>query len=222
MARSCSTWGRRWDSFLLQRNRSDYWTANRWLFAGRIRGQATAKRDGSEGRLVFPALLGSSCSARFSQPSSVIFMPGVRIPCSPAHRSATAWVGRSGGVHDRRCFCFQSGSKDAIAGCNPKKAVEIEHGFLRDVMVGRMALVARFAVRHNNVESVGGSALERSRPDASGEPPGSAAPKAARVRKLGSAVVPTTASAPLRRKMRRVDGHKTLLLAVSSWFLANG
>jgi hypothetical protein len=34
--------------------------------------------------------------------------------------------------------------------------------------------------------------------------PASTAPKAARVRKLGTAAVPTTASALLRRKMRRV------------------
>src|ERR1017187_4275813 len=41
--------------------------------------------------------------------------------------------------------------------------------------------------------------------------PGSAAPNAARVRKLGSAVVPTTAIAPLRRKMRLVMDMENLL-----------
>src|SRR5208283_2348851 len=47
--------------------------------------------------------------------------------------------------------------------------------------------------------------------------PGSAAPKAARVRKLGSAVVPTTASAPLRKKIRRVMDIRN-----GSWLLAPG
>src|ERR1700721_568354 len=47
--------------------------------------------------------------------------------------------------------------------------------------------------------------------------PGSTAPNAARVRKLGSAVVPTTANAPLRRKMRRViDIKSNLNLQLSS------
>src|SRR5258708_32044213 len=50
-------------------------------------------------------------------------------------------------------------------------------------------------------------------------PPFSTAPKAARVRKLGTAAVPTTASALLRRKMRRVMDMRT---APGFWLLALG
>src|SRR5882762_7955758 len=85
-----------------------------------------------------------------------------------------------------------------------EKAVEVEHGFLGDVDGWPHGVISGLAVGHNDVEAVGCAALEDYY-----QTPGSAAPKAARVRKLGSAVVPTTASAPLRRKMRLVIGMGT-------------
>src|SRR5579872_5889342 len=53
--------------------------------------------------------------------------------------------------------------------------------------------------------------------------PASTAPNAARVRKLGTAAVPTTASALLRRKMRRVIDMVTRSwpLALSFWLPAS-
>src|SRR5690242_9305658 len=54
--------------------------------------------------------------------------------------------------------------------------------------------------------------------------PGSWAPNAARRRKAGIAAVPTTVSALLRRKMRRVfmEHLCSWLLALGSWLLALG
>jgi hypothetical protein len=58
-------------------------------------------------------------------------------------------------------------------------------------------------VRHNDVEAVGRSALkDHDQPLVANAGIGRA--KGGARQKLGSAVVPTTASAPLRRKMRRV------------------
>ena len=73
----------------------------------------------------------------------------------------------------------------------------------------------RLAVRHDDVQSVRRAALE-DHDQALGALPGSTAPKAARVRKLGIAVVPTTARALLRRNTRRVMDMEHLQFSVLS------
>ena len=58
-------------------------------------------------------------------------------------------------------------------------------------------------MRHHNIQTVGRAALE-DYDQAFGARARLAAPMAARARKLGTAAVPTTASALLRRNTRRV------------------
>jgi len=130
-------------------------------------------------------------------------------------------VGRSGGVHDRKMLLLPERFKGRHRRMQSEKAVEIEHGFLRDVDGRTHGVVARFAVRHNNVESVGGSALkdhdQTLRANA-----GIGRAKGGARQETGSAVVPTTASAPLRRKMRRVMDikHCSWPLALGFWLMA--
>ena len=139
------------------------------------------------------------CSVRLSQPSSVALHAGragfhviLRIEVR-ARR-----VGRSGGVHDREMPLVPQRLERRHAGCSPKKPSR-SITVARNVDARPHRVVRRLAVRDDDVEAVGRAALEDY-----DQPlvaiPGSAAPKAARVRKPGTAAVPTTAIAPLRRK----------------------
>jgi len=114
-------------------------TATAGSLPERIRGSDGPNAMARKADLSFPALLGSSCSARFSQPSSVIFMPGVPIPCSPAHRSATAWRRAIRRVHDRKMLLLPERFKDAIADAIRKSRRDRATDFFGMLMVGRMA-----------------------------------------------------------------------------------
>jgi hypothetical protein len=76
-------------------------------------------------------------------------------------------------------------------------------------------------VRHNNVESVGGSALkdhdQTLRANA-----GIGRAKGGARQETGERGGADYCQRSVAKKNASSDGHKTLLLAVSSWFLANG
>ena len=117
---------------------------DRRLFAGENARQRRAERDGAEGGLSFlrfaARLPGRSRRARFSQPSSVTFTPGVPDSMkSCASKCERVGSGDPAACTMARCFCFQSGSNDAIAGCNPKKPSRSSTDFFGMLMVGRMA-----------------------------------------------------------------------------------
>src|SRR5208282_3390090 len=120
-------------------------TATAGSLAGRMRGsdgpRAIARRaDLSFPELPGPELPGSSCRARFSQPSSVTFTPGVPDSMkSCASKCEREGSGEPAACTMARCFWFQSGSNDAIDGCNPKKPSRSNTDFFGMLMVGRMA-----------------------------------------------------------------------------------
>src|ERR1700716_3571064 len=70
------------------------------------------------------------------------------------------WIGRSGRVHDREMLLFPERLKSRHCWMQSEKAVEVEHGFLRDVDGRTHGVVTRLAVGHDDVEAVGRAALE--------------------------------------------------------------
>ena len=96
-----------------------------------------------------------------------------------------------------------------------EEAVEIDHRIARNIDAGPHGVITLLAVRHHDIQSISRAALEN---DDKRLLPAwvSAAPIAARARKLGTAAVPTTAIALLRRNTRRVIDIKQLLAAISS------
>src|SRR5664279_2620719 len=82
----------------------------------------------------------SSCSARFNQPSSVTFTPGVPDSMkSCASKCERVGSGDPAACTIAKCFCCQSGSRDDNDGCNPKKPSRSITDFLGILIVGRIA-----------------------------------------------------------------------------------
>src|SRR6202158_278302 len=70
------------------------------------------------------------------------------------------WIGRSGGVHDGEMLLFPERLKSGHRRMQSEEAVEIEHGFFRNVDGRPHGVVAGLAMGHNDVEAVGCTALE--------------------------------------------------------------
>jgi hypothetical protein len=142
-------------------------------------------------------------SERLSHPSSVAFTPGVPVSMkSCASKCERVVSGDPAACTMARCLLPQR-LKGRERRMQAEEAVEIEHRLARNVDGGPHGVILRLGVRDDDVQSVGRAALEDD-DQALGASAGSTAPNAARVRKLGTAAVPTTARALLRRKMRRV------------------
>ncbi len=147
-------------------------------------------------------------SERLSHPSSVDFTPGVPDSMkSCASKCERRGIGRSGGMHDGEMPLLPERLKRRQRRMQAEEAVEIEHGLARNIDAGPHGVVLRLAVRNHDVQAVGRAALKNYDQTLVAHA-GSTAPNAARVRKLGTAAVPTTASALLRRNMRRVMDMK--------------
>ena len=90
-----------------------------------------------------------------------------------------------------------------MAGCSPKKAIQIDHRVTRNIDRWPHGVVSLLAVRDHDIQTVGRASLKDDhQPLVAGT--GLDGREAARVRKVGTAAVPTTASAPLRRNILRV------------------
>src|SRR5712692_4995201 len=69
-------------------------------------------------------------------------------------------IGRTSSVHDGQMALLPQRLKCRHGGMQTEEAVEINHGTARDIDGGAHSIVQLLAVRYDDVEAVGGAALE--------------------------------------------------------------
>ncbi len=72
----------------------------------------------------------------------------------------TGGVGRARGVYDRQVALLPQRLQRREGRMQAEEAIEIEHRFLGNIDAGSHGVVLRLAVRDDDVESIGGAALE--------------------------------------------------------------
>ena len=92
-----------------------------------------------------------------------------------------------------------------------EEAVQIDHRIAWDVDRRPHRIISLLTMRHHDIEAVGRAPLEDDYKTFFFGPGSICAENAARVKKVGIAAVPTTARAPLRRKIRLVMDIEQLL-----------
>ena len=107
-------------------------------------------------------------------------------------------------MHDGEMLLVPQRFESGHRRMQSEEAVKIDHALPRDGDAGAHVVIRLLAMRHNDVQAVGGAALEEYDQALLPLEQRVSAAYTARVRKLGTTLVPTMASAPFFRKTLRV------------------
>src|ERR1700691_5447980 len=70
------------------------------------------------------------------------------------------WIRRACGVHDGEMLLLPQRLKRRHGWVQSEKAVEIKHGFFRNINRRPHRVITRLAMRNDDIKTVGGSALK--------------------------------------------------------------
>src|SRR5271166_4068397 len=132
-------------------------TATAGAAPARIRGRELPSETARNGLPVAPCSL---CNTRFSQPSCVLFTPGVPDSMwSCASKCDRVSSGEPAACTIAKCFWSHSGFSGASEGCSPE-SVQVDDLLPGNVDTWSHVVISPLGVGNNNVEPVGSAALE--------------------------------------------------------------